>query len=43
MEEVDRAIELTVNHVNKLRLMSPLWEMVQVRGCWVAQEGALGT
>ncbi|KAF5829919.1 pyridoxal phosphate-dependent transferase [Dunaliella salina] len=29
VEEVDRAIELTVNHVNKLRQMSPLWEMVQ--------------
>lgn len=27
--EVDRAIELTVSHVNKLREMSPLWEMVQ--------------
>lgn len=29
VEEVDRAIELTTNHVNKLREMSPLWEMVQ--------------
>ncbi|PSC70570.1 cysteine desulfurase [Micractinium conductrix] len=28
-EEVDRAVELTVQHVNKLREMSPLWEMVQ--------------
>ncbi|KAI8463346.1 MAG: cysteine desulfurase [Monoraphidium minutum] len=28
-EEVDRAVELTVSHVNKLREMSPLWEMVQ--------------
>jgi cysteine desulfurase len=28
-EEVDRAIEMTVSHVNKLREMSPLWEMVQ--------------
>ena len=27
--EVDRAIALTVSHVNKLREMSPLWEMVQ--------------
>lgn len=27
--EIDRAIEQTVNHVNKLREMSPLWEMVQ--------------
>lgn len=27
--EVDRAVELTVQHVNKLREMSPLWEMVQ--------------
>lgn len=27
--EVDHAIELTVSHVNKLREMSPLWEMVQ--------------
>ena len=27
--EVDRAVELTVEHVNKLREMSPLWEMVQ--------------
>lgn len=27
--EVERAIDLTVNHVNKLREMSPLWEMVQ--------------
>ena len=27
--EVDRAIALTVQHVNKLRAMSPLWEMVQ--------------
>ncbi|GIL81259.1 hypothetical protein Vretimale_1181 [Volvox reticuliferus] len=28
-EEVDRAIAMTVAHVNKLREMSPLWEMVQ--------------
>ncbi len=28
-EEVDRAIDMTVQHVNKLREMSPLWEMVQ--------------
>ena len=28
-EEVDRAIELTAEHVAKLREMSPLWEMVQ--------------
>lgn len=28
--EVDRAVQLTVAHVNKLREMSPLWEMVQV-------------
>lgn len=28
-EEVDKAVELTVAHVNKLREMSPLWEMVQ--------------
>uniref|UniRef100_A0A061R9I4 cysteine desulfurase n=1 Tax=Tetraselmis sp. GSL018 TaxID=582737 RepID=A0A061R9I4_9CHLO len=28
-EEVDTAIEATVAHVNKLREMSPLWEMVQ--------------
>jgi len=27
--EVDRAVELTVKHVNRLRDMSPLWEMVQ--------------
>ncbi|KAG2437226.1 hypothetical protein HXX76_005889 [Chlamydomonas incerta] len=27
--EVDRAIHMTVSHVNKLREMSPLWEMVQ--------------
>jgi cysteine desulfurase len=27
--EVDRAIGLTVAHVEKLREMSPLWEMVQ--------------
>ena len=27
--EVDRAIALTVQHVSKLREMSPLWEMVQ--------------
>lgn len=27
--EVDRAIDLTVRHVNKLREMSPLWELVQ--------------
>jgi cysteine desulfurase len=28
-EEIDRAIELTVDQVQKLRNMSPLWEMVQ--------------
>ena len=28
-EEVDRAVELTAEHVAKLRDMSPLWEMVQ--------------
>lgn len=28
-EEVDHAVALTVSHVNKLREMSPLWEMVQ--------------
>lgn len=28
-EEIDRAIELTVCQVKKLRQMSPLWEMVQ--------------
>jgi cysteine desulfurase len=28
-EEIDRAIELTVDQVQKLREMSPLWEMVQ--------------
>ena len=27
--EVDRAVDLTVKHVNRLRDMSPLWEMVQ--------------
>lgn len=27
--EVDRAVALTVQHVGKLREMSPLWEMVQ--------------
>mgnify|MGYP006090470495 FL=1 len=27
--EVDTAIELCVKHVNRLREMSPLWEMVQ--------------
>lgn len=27
--EVDSAVEATVSHVNKLREMSPLWEMVQ--------------
>ena len=27
--EVDRAVELTVRHVTKLREMSPLWELVQ--------------
>ena len=27
--EVDRAVALTVQHVSKLREMSPLWEMVQ--------------
>ena len=30
--EVDRAVELTVAHVNKLREMSPLWEMVRALG-----------
>lgn len=28
-EEVDAAVAQTVAHVNKLREMSPLWEMVQ--------------
>ncbi|GBG00249.1 cysteine desulfurase [Raphidocelis subcapitata] len=28
-EEVDRAVEMTVAHVQKLRDMSPLWELVQ--------------
>jgi cysteine desulfurase len=28
-EEVDTAIRLTVEHVNKLRDMSPLWELHQ--------------
>uniref|UniRef100_A0A7N0TNM1 cysteine desulfurase n=1 Tax=Kalanchoe fedtschenkoi TaxID=63787 RepID=A0A7N0TNM1_KALFE len=28
-EEIDRAVELTVHQVEKLRDMSPLWEMVQ--------------
>lgn len=28
-EEVDRAVEMTVDRVNKLREMSPLWELVQ--------------
>lgn len=28
-EEVDAAVKTTVEHVNKLRDMSPLWEMVQ--------------
>jgi cysteine desulfurase len=28
-EEVDRAVEMTCAHVEKLREMSPLWEMVQ--------------
>jgi hypothetical protein len=28
-EEVDAAVAQTVSHVNKLREMSPLWEMVQ--------------
>ena len=27
--EVDRAVEMTCAHVEKLREMSPLWEMVQ--------------
>lgn len=27
--EVDRAVELTVRHVTKLREISPLWELVQ--------------
>ena len=27
--EVDRAASMTVSHVNRLREMSPLWEMVQ--------------
>ena len=29
VQEVERAIDMTVSHVNKLREMSPLWEMVQ--------------
>jgi len=29
IEEVDMAIDLCVKHVNRLREMSPLWEMVQ--------------
>jgi len=28
-KEIDKAIELCVEHVNRLRAMSPLWEMVQ--------------
>ena len=28
-EEIDRAIDLCVEKVNRLRDMSPLWEMVQ--------------
>eukprot|EP00249_Psilotum_nudum_P024462 c29191_g1_i5 orf=265-558(-) len=28
-EEIDRAVSLTVDQVQKLRQMSPLWEMVQ--------------
>jgi cysteine desulfurase len=28
-EEVDRAVDMTVSHVQKLRDMSPLWELVQ--------------
>ena len=28
-KEVDRAVDLVVHHVNRLREMSPLWEMVQ--------------
>ncbi|KAF6244154.1 hypothetical protein COO60DRAFT_1290311 [Scenedesmus sp. NREL 46B-D3] len=28
-DEVDAAVVQTVSHVNKLREMSPLWEMVQ--------------
>merc|ERR1712127_510449 len=28
-DEVDRAVDLTVKHVQKLREMSPLWEMIQ--------------
>ena len=28
-EEVDFAVDLCVKHVNRLREMSPLWEMVQ--------------
>lgn len=28
-EEIDYAIELIINNINKLREMSPLWEMVQ--------------
>ena len=27
--EIDRAVELTVRHVSKLRDMSPLWELAQ--------------
>jgi hypothetical protein len=45
-EEVDRAVELTVSHVGKLREMSPLWEMVQVRGLsavleWAGTQGPI--
>jgi cysteine desulfurase len=28
-EEVDYCVDLTVNHVQQLREMSPLWELVQ--------------
>lgn len=27
-EEIDLAVELLIKHVNRLREMSPLWEMV---------------
>jgi cysteine desulfurase len=29
LEEIDTTIELCVKHVERLREMSPLWEMVQ--------------
>ena len=45
--EVDRAVALTVQHVEKLREMSPLWEMVQegidIKSIqWSPALGALG-